>query len=112
MKTLFGVHAQVSFGFRFFAKNVIFQNLAFYIDGSSILRGQGLFLVFVFAIFWCLFGASFLNFLLKILSLICKLQYFLGLARFKCILKKLIFRSKNDKHKLKQTLIFSSFFES
>ena len=27
--------------FLFIAKNVIFQNLAFRLDGSSILRGQG-----------------------------------------------------------------------
>jgi len=46
--------------FVFFAKSVFFHNLWFYLDGSSISRGQGLFFAAFLALFFSVFlGARF-----------------------------------------------------
>ena len=44
--------------FSFISKNANFQNLAFYLDGSSILRGQGLFFGAFFGYFFGVFFAT------------------------------------------------------
>ena len=74
----------------FLQKTWFFKTERFVSTGAPFWGVNGLFLVLFWVIFWVIFwGLVFYSFL-KICILICKLQYFVGLAPLKCILKNSI----------------------